>query len=537
MNGVKKIYFLFSFVMIIACYALNKSYSMFVASEEKDVVDSVVPNLVSELSVSSITLSGNEEYLIKETITNTSSVSINYALNANGSNYTIKMTSDEGNKVLGSLETNQSDIVYLYVKNDSTESNTITFELNKNYTTLNNDLTSNIDNTNLYTPVTGRTVPYQNEPNTLKYHILNNYINSDLYTGTAPSQTNTTAVEAFNGKTENTIKLPLSTGTVEIPELTTFSNIETEEKGLYKAPDDYGDSYYFRGASTKNYVSFAGFTWRIVRINGDGSVRLVLDDVAKDSSGNVITTAFNSSYNDNAYIGYMYGTPGSTTYDATHENINDSTIKVAVDKWYEDNLKTNYADYLADTLFCNDKTLASRSIGSKNTGLGYEKTKTYYASVGRLQYSTGITEITTSTPTFKCAENATNDYSRFTVNVVTLSNGNKTNGTLTYPIGLLTADEVAYAGAYKYRQLNKNYYLHNSSITTDWWLLSPHFYYYGSYVNRWHVDYRSTPDNLFVEARVDSNFCTFRPSINIKSSVLINGGDGTSENPYTLKLQ
>ena len=86
MDKTKKIYFLFSFVMIIACYALNKSYSMFVASEEKNVVDSVVPNLVSELSVSSITLSGNEEYLIKETITNTSSVSINYALNANGSN-------------------------------------------------------------------------------------------------------------------------------------------------------------------------------------------------------------------------------------------------------------------------------------------------------------------------------------------------------------------------------------------------------------------------------------------------------------------
>ena len=132
MDKTKKIYFLFSFVMIIACYALNKSYSMFVASEEKNVVDSVVPNLVSELSVSSVTLSGNEEYLIKQTITNTSSVSINYALNTNGSNYTIKMTNDDGNKVLGSLETNQSDIVYLYVKNDSTESNTITFELNKN---------------------------------------------------------------------------------------------------------------------------------------------------------------------------------------------------------------------------------------------------------------------------------------------------------------------------------------------------------------------------------------------------------------------
>ena len=533
MNRVKKIYFLFSFVMIIACYALNKSYSMFVASEEKNVVDSVVPNLVSELSVSSITLSGNEEYLIKQTITNTSSVSINYALNANGSNYTIKMTSDEGNKVLGSLETNQSDIVYLYVKNDSTESNTITFELNKNYTTLNNDLTSNIDSTNLYTPVTGTTIPYQNEPNTLKYHILNNYVNSDLYTGTAPSQTNTTAVEAFSGKTENTIKLPLSTGTVEIPELTTFSNIETEEKGLYKAPDDYGDSYYFRGASTKNYVSFAGFTWRIVRINGDGSVRIVLDDVAKDSSGNVITTPFSVYSWDNAYLGYMYGTAVSTTYDATHKNTYDSTIKVAVDKWYEDNLKNNYANYLEDSLFCNDKTIASSSIGEYNSTLGYSNSTTYYASTERVRYSSGTTDITIAKPTFECAENATNDYSRFTVNETTLPNGNKTNGDLTYPIGLLTVDEVAYAGA-RTSTTNQSYYLYNSSITSTWWLLSPYgfdgSYPYNAYA--WFVVHE-----VGSFARYNISFAyAFRPSINLKINILTNGGDGTSSNPYRVKL-
>ena len=314
--------------------------------------------------------------------------------------------------------------------------------------------------------------------------------------------------------------------------VTEFTSISGEnDRVLNNAPDDYGTSYYFRGNVLDNYVSFADKTWRIVRINGDGSVRLVLDNVAKNASGNVIETAFNSDDRDNAYIGYMYGTPRSTTYDATHENINDSTIKKTVDKWYEDNLKTSYANYLADTLFCNDKTLASSSIGYNNTALGYGTKKTYYASEGRLEYSSGMTSITTSKPTFKCAETANNTYSRFTVDVATLSNGNKTNGDLKYPIGLLSADEVSYAGAYKYYQTNRSYYLYNSSITSSWWLSSPSDYY-GSNASGWFV---YGPHGEINYHGVNSSIA-LRPSINLKADLLINGGDGTVENPYTLKL-
>ena len=169
----------------------------------------------------------------------------------------------------------------------------------------------------------------------------------------------------------------------------------------------------------------------------------------------------------------MYGTPGSTTYDATHENINESTIKTKVDKWYEDNLKTNYSNYLADTLFCNDKTLASSSIGSSNTALGYGRNRTKYSTAERLEYSTGTTSITTATPTLKCAEKANDNYSRFTTTKTTLPSGKETNGNLKYPIGLLTADEVSFAGAYKSGQTNKTHYLYNSSITSNWWLSSP----------------------------------------------------------------
>ena len=314
--------------------------------------------------------------------------------------------------------------------------------------------------------------------------------------------------------------------------VTEFTSISgANEHVLNNAPDDYGTSYYFRGNVKDNYLSFAGKTWRIVRINGDGTVRLILDDVAKDSSGTVINTAFNTNYNDNAYIGYMYGTPGSTTYDATHENINDSTIKQAVDKWYEDNLKTNYEEFLADTLFCNDKTLSSNDIGDNNTALGYGINKAYYASTEKLRFSFGTTDITITKPTFKCAESVPNDYSRFTVNEITLLNGNKTNGNLTYPIGLLTADEVSFAGAYKYNQTNKSYYLYNLSITSLWWLLSPGGYN-SSHAYEWSVN--GSPSNFSTYGVYGS--LSFRPSINLKAELLVGGGDGTSSNPYTIKL-
>ena len=345
--------------------------------------------------------------------------------------------------------------------------------------------------------------------------------------------------------------------------VTEFTSISGEnERVLNNAPDDYGTSYYFRGNVIDNYVSFADKTWRIVRINGDGSVRLILD-VATDSAtfnGKVNGPDDLQLYQDHAYIGYMYGMTGQTEenvnqcvvydstnkkakvdttntteetcvanggkwaptpYDATHVNVVSSNGKLTLENWYKTNIvDTNNVNYLADTLFCNDKTLASSTIGSGNTALGYGTEKTYYSSVERLQYSTGTTSITTSKPTFKCAENAKDTYSRFTVNETTLLNGNKTNGDLTYPIGLLSADEVAYAGAYKYGQDNRSYYLYKSPA---WWLMTP---YSSSYVFY-------SLNLLSVTTYYSQNF---RPSINLKADLLINGGDGTKSNPYTVKL-
>ena len=112
-----------------------------------------------------------------------------------------------------------------------------------------------------------------------------------------------------------------------------------------------------------------------------------------------------------------------------------------------------------------------------------------------------------------------------------LPSGKETNGNLKYPIGLLTADEVSFAGAYKYTQANKTYYLYNSSITSNWWLSSP-VSCNGSNAFEWFVSYSS--GNLS-NYNVPSSLA-FRPSINLKADILVGGGDGTSSNPYTVNM-
>ena len=85
--------------------------------------------------------------------------------------------------------------------------------------------------------------------------------------------------------------------------------------GIYAAQDDDGTSYYYRGAVAGNYVKLADKYWRIVRVNGDGTLRLIYDGTQGHANGEsssnrqVTTKAFNSWWSDNAYVGYMYGDP------------------------------------------------------------------------------------------------------------------------------------------------------------------------------------------------------------------------------------
>ena len=303
------------------------------------------------------------------------------------------------------------------------------------------------------------------------------------------------------------------------------SNKNTTEALLASTEDDYGTSYYFRGAVKNNYVQFANKCWRIVRVNGDGSIKLVLhnDNTSSSSSpcaasnnsttaafarysGSTYNTAFNSSYNDNAYVGFMYGTAGSSDYASTHANTNKSDILKNLETWYNNNLKT-YESKLADTIWCNDKSTVSG-------GLGYGTNATDYGAYNRLA--------STKQPTLKCPnDNNGGKLSKFTVDDTTNGNGN-----LTYKIGLLTADEIAFAGSIAYTY-NRSTYLQENTGTTWWWSLSPYGFVGGravvwgvgsGYLNRNYVSYLNG----------------LRPAISLVSSTNVTG-NGTSDNPYVVK--
>ncbi len=508
MNRTKKIYFLSAIVMIIGCYALNLSYSLFVQTEEKEVVSSTIPTLSSTLSIPTVSVGAKEEYLIKQTISNSSTVSINYGILAKSDgDYVVKVLDKDGNNSYGVLEANSSKDVYLYISNLNDKDITINFILDTTYATLNYDLekyieNSHIDNINKYTLVYNE-VPYANKIDTLAYKVINQYINSGLYSG----EKSNPEIDSLLEKT-NKVMLPINANlNIKEPDL---SSTATAELGLFETIDDYGTSYYFRGAVQNNYVSFANQLWRIVRINGDGSVRLILNS----SIGN---STFNSKSDDNAYLGYMYGTPGSYNYDDAHKFIEDknnyvpgtetsghSTIKSSLDKYFETNL-LNYKDYISDTLFCGN-------ITPLNEELGYGKNNTNYGSLN-------------NNITLECAKDVTNNYSRYTVSGENTNKNISTNGYLSYPIALLSKEELLMAGA-KEGNVNNSFYLSNGE---SFWTMSP-FSYKDDVAS---VVISSGTDSLTSSNVSNSN--SIRPVINLKNGVLVTQGTGTIDDPYTIR--
>ena len=306
---------------------------------------------------------------------------------------------------------------------------------------------------------------------------------------------------------------------------TLSSNKNTSEALLASAEDDNGTSYYFRGAVTNNYVEFANKCWRIVRVGGDGSVKLILHndnttgaanpcDAANNStsaafarySDTTYKSAFNTNYNDNAYVGFKYGTPGSSTYEATHANTNNSTILTNLETWYNNNLKT-YESVIDDNVWCNDKTNVDKTYdprGLTPNGLGYGTNVTYYGATQRLISTSGSAGGTG--PSLKC-------------------NGELSK--INSKIGLITADELAYAG-YALGLQNTTTYLQENATDTYWWSLSPYFFS-GSYAGVWFVDgsYGS-----FRNYSVD-NPIGVRPSISLKPSTNVTG-NGTSDKPFVV---
>ena len=298
---------------------------------------------------------------------------------------------------------------------------------------------------------------------------------------------------------------------------TTFTAFTENTTGtLFTATEKIGTNpekevYYYAGNTTNNWVKFANFYWRIIRTNHDGSIKLLYAGTSPDTtSGYIGTSAFNTTDKDPMYGGYKYGTTGSL--ENNRLNTNDSTIKTYVDNWYKNNL-TAYTKYISkDAVYCNDRNLAS---GQKYTTINVF----YYASWERIK--------TNKQPTYNC----TNMSDAFSVN--------NTSAKLTYPVSLMTADEIAYAGGQTETTLNAPYawYYINAngeSITGNaiTWSLSPNLWN-GVQVFVWNVSGSGNPGYLYFFAV--TNGYAVRPSISLSSCNLISGGDGSANNPYIVK--
>ena len=211
----------------------------------------------------------------------------------------------------------------------------------------------------------------------------------------------------------------------------------------------------------------------------------------------------------------MYGTTCQTTQAATHANTNDSELKQAVDTWYESNLKTSYASYLADSGFCGDrKQLATNSTAGTGTIISY------YNGYGR---------VTASRPSLKCLQ--TND-------LYTTSSASEGNKALKYPIATITADEVLMAGSsggvfdgtWDYTQESISYL----NINTSYWTMTPA----GGYISYdGHGGWRAIGFFAGTACNIGdysvSGTHNVRPVVNLKSDA-IKSGTGTSSDPYVV---
>ena len=375
------------------------------------------------------------------------------------------------------------------------------------------------------------------EANGTKFNLTGTAVTSDTYANSYSSLVGKYLVNSFipyaGSSTAGTMKTTTNLSSVYYVVSATLSsftykvlgsNKNTTETLLASTEDDYGTSYYFRGAVKNNYVEFANKCWRIVRVSGDGSVKLILHndnkagvanpcDAAYNSSdaafarfsGTTYKSVFNSSYNDNAYVGFKYGTVGASDYASAHANTNKSTILTNLETWYNNNLKT-YESVINDNVWCNDKTNVTDTTydpwGWTPNGLGYAKNVTYYGATQRLASTSGSAGGTG--PSLKC-------------------NGELSK--INSKVGLITADELALAG-YADGKNNTTTYLQENTGDVSWWSLSPSNFD-GSDARVWYV----SSGNLYSNRVI--GYIGVRPAISLISSTNVTG-DGTSSSPFII---
>ena len=393
MKNIKKSYFIIFGLIVLAVVCFSTSYAIFSNTKEEHGKLNIVAGTLnykiesSELDSDSITLEANTSKEIRIKLTSLNEVSskyeLYYILDKTNDKVSVGYSKDTKDNVLGTVEANKNKIITIVIRNDSDTSSKVTFKVLGGL--LNNNLALK----------DGNSLNQEVEP----YRVLSKAILEDN-------------------------KLITAT-----PTLTTSSNNTNDASGLYSstATNTGEPTYYFRGNVTNNYVKFAGFTWRIVRINEDGTVRLIM----QDGINNNTNYQFNSNYNNYTYMYYT-----------------NSNAKTTLENWYQTNI--------------GSKADLAKNVASGN----------YYCEQAKQKradsYTSGSATMTTYnkyTPDFKCE-----------------SDGNG-KGIVNASVGLLNYDEVAYAGGYPYSN-NNSYYLYNSAI--DWWTMSPASFS-GSYSCVWYI--------------------------------------------------
>ena len=276
--------------------------------------------------------------------------------------------------------------------------------------------------------------------------------------------------------------------------LTTSTTVTGNTTGvIYKSAnsnqyDNDGEVYYFAGNPTDNWVKWAGFYWRIIRINGNGSIRMIYQGTSPNTTGTgtqLQTSAFNSSYDRSEYVGLKY------TSGQQHGQNTNSTIMGVLETWYNSNLSSYADDIDTNAGFCSDRNMASGYSWSSQPS-----SPIYYAAYDRVAKTSSNVN-----PSFKCSN---------------------TSDILKIPVGLITVDETVYAGL-AWNSGNSSNYLYTGEY---YWTMSPYYYpfanvflvYSDGYLGPWGVN-----DTRGV-----------RPVVNLKSSVQITGGNGSSSNPYVI---
>ncbi len=309
----------------------------------------------------------------------------------------------------------------------------------------------------------------------------------------------------------------------------------TPEQNVYSIEDDYGTSYYYKSNSENNYLKFANMYFRIIRINGDGSLRLLYEgkNIAQDGELGEVThekVAWNNEFkNDAKYVGYMYGGANGVASDSktlAEVNESDSNVKSLLEKWYKENiLDKGFADAIGDEIYCNDRSSVSQQE------FGYGTNPTIYSAYNRLFNLDGTLKNELN-QVLKCQDKN---------NAFTSRDNSLGNATLAYPIGLISADEISLIIRDALNNENndnsendenveelqtiseRNYLLKNSA----YWTISPSRYEGEARVLVYDGEIKESPviaENSIV------------PVINLSkefTSILI--GEGTIDNPYYIR--